>query len=369
MRLKGFAAFLIGAVCSASAQFQILDAHTTASLRGIDAVSEQIAWASGTNGTVLLTTDGGATWKHCAVPRGAEKLDLRGVQGFDARTAVAMASGPGAASALFRTTDGCATWTEVFPNPDEKGFFDAIRRVTGRQMYVLGDPVDGNFAMFYSPDQGAKWYIADDPGRTAVKGDGAFAAGNAALTSVANVVLFGTAANPPNSPKVYCLAPNCAAGETGTDGQCPIQWLASPVPMASGSSSAGVFALAGRGSLSQTGVLKMTFVAAGGDYSKPAEAAGTAAYSTDGGVHWQASATPPAGYRSAVAYSRNESRFLAVGPTGTDVSSDDGKTWRAIKPAAGDSADADQGWNALSLPFAVGANGKIGRLREGVLTK
>src|ERR1019366_8503094 len=87
---------------AASAQFEILDGKTTASLRGIDAVSPQVAWASGSSGTVLLTTDGGANWKHCAVPPGGEKLDFRGVQGFDAETAVAMSIGKGSLSAIFK---------------------------------------------------------------------------------------------------------------------------------------------------------------------------------------------------------------------------------------------------------------------------
>ena len=51
---------------------------TTASLRGIHAVGAGVAWASGTNGTVLRTEDGGYMWQTCAMPPGAEKLDFRG---------------------------------------------------------------------------------------------------------------------------------------------------------------------------------------------------------------------------------------------------------------------------------------------------
>ena len=36
------------------------DSGTTAGLRGIDSVDGTVAWASGTEGTVLRTTDGGA---------------------------------------------------------------------------------------------------------------------------------------------------------------------------------------------------------------------------------------------------------------------------------------------------------------------
>ena len=40
----------------------------TGRLRGVSAVSSRTAWASGANGTVLRTTDGGLTWQARPVP-------------------------------------------------------------------------------------------------------------------------------------------------------------------------------------------------------------------------------------------------------------------------------------------------------------
>jgi hypothetical protein len=71
------------------------------------------------------------------------------------------------------------------------------------------------------------------------------------------------------------------------------------------------------------------------------------------GLHWQSAARPPAGYRSAVAWNSSDGSWLAVGPDGSDTSHDDGKTWRQL---------GHENWNALSLPFAVGPDGRIGRL-------
>lgn len=68
---------------------------TTAGLRGIHAVGGGVAWASGTNGTVLRTEDGGYEWQSCAMPPGAEKLDFRGVWAWDDNTAMVMSSGTG----------------------------------------------------------------------------------------------------------------------------------------------------------------------------------------------------------------------------------------------------------------------------------
>src|SRR5580704_386958 len=112
---------------SSRAQFDIEDSHTTASLRGIHNVGGGVAWASGTNGTVLRTEDGGYLWQTCNIPPGAEKLDFRGVQAFDENTAIVMSSGPGDQSRLYKTTDGCQTWNLLFTNPDKEGFWDVLQ--------------------------------------------------------------------------------------------------------------------------------------------------------------------------------------------------------------------------------------------------
>ena len=104
------------------------DSNTIADLRGIHSVGNGIAWASGTEGTVLRTTDEGATWQRCATPPDAENLDFRGIQAFDQKTAIVMSSGKGGLSRLYKTTDGCQTWKLVLMNPDMPGgFFDAVQ--------------------------------------------------------------------------------------------------------------------------------------------------------------------------------------------------------------------------------------------------
>ena len=62
------------------AQFTLQNSNTTADLRGIHNAGGGVAWASGTNGTVLRTEDGGYVWQSCSMPPGAEKLDFRGIQ-------------------------------------------------------------------------------------------------------------------------------------------------------------------------------------------------------------------------------------------------------------------------------------------------
>jgi hypothetical protein len=111
----------------------------------------------------------------------------------------------------------------------------------------------------------------------------------------------------------------------------------------------------------------------GGDYRKPDATEGTAwfwgRYNPKLKTNWQPAQTPPNGYRSAVAYEPTTKTWITVGPNGTDISTDDGRNWRALKPNLKDSEapDADKNWNALSLPFVVGPHGRIGKLRTNDL--
>ena len=146
------------------AQWDIQDSHTTASLRGIANVGGGVAWASGTEGTVLRTEDGGYLWQGCAIPPGAEKLDFRGIQAFDENTAIVMSSGKGDLSRLYKTTDGCRTWKLLFTNPDKEGFWDAIQFADANQFpadrdfgMLVGDPVEGKLTTFVTFDKGESW--------------------------------------------------------------------------------------------------------------------------------------------------------------------------------------------------------------------
>ena len=76
---------------TAGAQWVTQASGTTAELRGVSAVSARVAWASGSRGTVLRTTDGGASW-HAAPMPGADSLDFRDVEAFDSLRAVVLSA-------------------------------------------------------------------------------------------------------------------------------------------------------------------------------------------------------------------------------------------------------------------------------------
>src|ERR1700744_6063432 len=117
MRLFSFLILFVVLSNSALAQWETEASNTTANLRGINTVGGGVAWASGAQGTILRTTNGGKTWKHCSIPPKAENLDFAGIQAFDENTAIIMSTGLGDQSRIYKTNDGCLTWVLLFTNP------------------------------------------------------------------------------------------------------------------------------------------------------------------------------------------------------------------------------------------------------------
>jgi len=369
------------------AQWQLQDSRTTADLRGIDNVGKGVAWASGSNGTILRTEDAGLTWQLCAKPPGGEHLDFRAIQAFDNNTAIIMSIGKGDQSRLYKTTDGCQTWELLFTNPDRDGFWDALKAhialpdetqscasntpvITGA---ILGDPVVHNSNPL-DRNTHPSFYLATftlnsscspyklNPSATQIfsgPGEGAFAASNSVLYQL--------------GPSVFWIATDRGVIQYMPGIVCPIG-----VPLQRGKPSQGMFSFAIRpDSIEQPKpikfghnfhCLKADVVAVGGDYLEPSNSEKTAAF-TAGSNKFRLAQTPPHGFRSAVAYDVKSNTWITVGPNGTDISTDDGHNWRALhpNPALNEPPDADQHWNALSLPFVVGPHGRIGTLRPEAL--
>ena len=348
----------------AHAQWDIEDSHTTADLRGIDNVGAGVAWASGTNGTVLRTEDGGYLWQACTIPPGAEHLDFRGVQAFDANTAIVMSSGKGDLSRLYETTDGCQTWKLVFTNPDKDGFWDAVAWDTDVQtIYILGDPVNNAFRLFTQSLATGEFTSkppAEDPPQAngdplrAAPGEAAFAASNSVFVEISRDGSLGfvTGGRRPEMVEYFAFVP---AEHTHFS-----FWSRVALPFAPGESS-GAFSVARSSDVRDNRFFPIVVI--GGDYKHPDSASQTAAWSMDG-LAFQAAETPPHGFRSAVAYDADTKTWITVGPNGTDISTDDGRNWRALHPdpTLHKTPDADRNWNALSLPYVVGPHGRIGKL-------
>src|ERR1044071_6211296 len=142
-----FTSVLFFALISAvSAQWIKQNVNTTASFRGLSVVSEKIVWASGTGGTVIRTIDGGKTWKINTVS-GAEKLDFRDIEAFDANTAYILSIGNGESSRIYKTVDGGKSWKLQFKNTNEKAFLDALAFWDKTNGMAMSDPVDGKYLL------------------------------------------------------------------------------------------------------------------------------------------------------------------------------------------------------------------------------
>ena len=127
----------------------------TQRLRGVSAVSEQVAWASGAGSTVLRTEDGGVTWQKLNVTN--EALDFRDIDAVDAQTAYVMSIGNGPTSRIYKTTDGGKTWNLQFKNDDPKAFLDAMSFWDANHGIAFGDSVDLQFYVLTTADGGHTW--------------------------------------------------------------------------------------------------------------------------------------------------------------------------------------------------------------------
>jgi photosystem II stability/assembly factor-like uncharacterized protein len=309
------------------------------------------------------------------MPPGAEGLDFRGVQAVDDTTAIIMSSGKGSLSRLYKTEDGCQTWTLVFTNSDPPGFWDAAAWDTkgdNNNIYILGDPVHGFFRLISHIGQEGEFSTKlpeDDTSLMKGKqissalGESAFAASNSLflLNSRDGSIAFITGGS--RSEFIQYVPHITGRGGMYSD------WYRAPLPFGHGSSSGAFSVAACPWRIGPDQRPHQPIVIVGGDYLRPNVATATAAISDDLGLHFQLSETPPNGYRSAVACDAATKTWITVGPNGTDVSTDDGRNWRALRPdpALHEAADADRHWNALSLPFVVGPHGRIGKLRAGAL--
>ena len=354
------------------------DSGSTASFRGIDSVDGTVAWASGTEGTVLRTTDAGQHWTKCAIPdanKDGATLDFRGIQAFNADTAIVMSSGKGKLSRLYKTTNGCKTWKLIFANPDKDGFWDAVyfggrhEKVPDGKIpwwtsgWLLGDPVHGKFSVFSTGDFGISWFKQKNKGLAAdPASQGAFAASNSSLATGSLGPIFGSggkggAFTYSVTESVICL--HCSTDEDEVANQND-KWAFEPVPIGNHTESSGIFSIAARSKPRLPIVNDNVLVAVGGDYSRPNDPSNTAAVKLAQDQPWQAPTTPPHGYRSTVQWSESEKIWITAGTNGSDLSRDDGKTWQPL----------DNGnWNALSLPFIVGPKGRIARLNPAALPK
>jgi photosystem II stability/assembly factor-like uncharacterized protein len=316
---------------------------TTAHFRGLSAVSATTAWVSGytpANGVVLRTTNRGATWED-VTPPGAAGLQFRDIEAFDADRAVVMSIGNNPADfRIYVTADGGQTWTLTFVNQEPTAFYDCMTFFDSRRGLALSDPPDGvHFRVIATDDGGLTWHVTGTEMPEALPGEFAFAASGQCITSDhGRRAWFGTGGGA--EARVF----------RSDDGGA--SWTVASTPIASGP-TAGIFALAFRGQ--QHGL------AVGGDFLLPTASPDNFARSDDGGASWRLLPGAPAEYRSGVTWV-NGNTAIAVGPSGSDVSTDRGTTWQRFDDGSLDTVDC-------ARPTACWASGENGRVAYLVRTR
>jgi photosystem II stability/assembly factor-like uncharacterized protein len=322
-----------------SPHWTLQNSGVTARLRGVSAVSDRVAWASGSGSTVLRTTDGGATWQKLAVT--PDQLDFRDIDAVDARTAYVLSIGNGPASRIYKTTDAGATWTLQFKNDDPKAFYDAMSFWDADHGIVIGDSIDGQFCIMTTENGGRIWQrVPASVLPPALENEGAFAA------SGTNIAVFG---------KSHAWIGTGAAAKarvlrTSDRGRT---WKISETPLIAGP-SAGIFSVDFRDA--QHGVV------VGGDYKKEVEATNNLAMTSDGGATWTLM-QGLSGFRSAVAYVPSTAALVVVGPSGANYSNDDGHRWMQLEGPGFDTLGFARGLvNGRVVGWAAGARGSLGVL-------
>lgn len=313
--------FLLGVLLTAAAVSQtgprVQLSNTKEDLRGVSAVSRQVAWASGTHGTYLRTTDGGRTWTAAQVPDAAT-LDFRGVVAFSTEEAFLMSAGPGEQSRIYHTSDGGKSWQLEYTEKNPKGFLDSIAFWDDKHGVAVGDPVaDESGKLKFEvlmTDDGQNWSAI--PGSRlpeAMEGEGAFAASNTCVAVI-----------PSASDSNIWFATGGKAARVFHSGDRGKSWEAVETPIIRGKDSTGMFSIAFRDA--------MNGVIAGGDYKRPNDDGPNLAFTEDGGKTWKLSAVHPLAYFSAAAYDRRAEQAIAAEAAKEAADEKNGKKPPRVRP-------------------------------------
>ena len=311
-----------------------LDSKSTASMRGVSVVDARTAWASGTGGTVLRTSNGGATWEQVSVP-GADSLDFRDIEAFDGYRAYVLSAGED--GRIYRTLDAGRTWTLQFRNTTKGAFFDCMDFWDAQSGIAMSDPVDGRFLLIRTVD-GETWdEVPRDARPVPNQGEAAFAASGTCLVTAGSTHAFLATGGAAGNARVFVTANR---GDS---------WTAASTPVAAGVPAAGIFSLVFKDA--------KTGFAVGGNYEKPEEGS-VVAQTKNGGQSWQEAGRTE--YVSGAAMVPGANALVVVGTKGTRVSTNYGVTWVKIDTLE---------YNAVQFArdgtgYAVGPRGRIARISK-----
>lgn len=297
----------------------VQNSGTTATLYSVSTVDANVAWATGTSGTVIKTTNGGATWTTVTSPRA---VDAHVICGISATKALVATNGATDAK-IHLTTNGGSTWTDVYTVPG--GFINVIIMFDDMNGFAEGDPVGGNWTLLKTTDGGFTWTSA----ATVPQSGGEYGWNNSGW-NVGNNVWFGT-----NNSRVY----------KSTDGGAT--WTFAPTTVVNSYSIA--FGTAQKGIVGS--------------------ATGTANRSSDGGNSWASISTPATGNILGMTTVGGDEFWFTAG-TSVYYTSNHGTNWSTgfTATAALYHLNFKSLGGSNAVGYAVGANGYVVKYFRGPVT-
>ena len=291
-------------------ELRMLEEGRKISIRGLSVVNEKVVWASGSNGMVAKTVDGGLHFDWIQVP-GYEKRDFRDVAAFDGGTAIIMAIDTPAV--LLKTRDGGKTWSMVLEDKRPGMFLDAMSFI-GKSGLVVGDPIMGRAYLAKTSNAGDSWQVLEGPELT--DGEAFFA------SSGSNVGFVKTTAA--SFARHDLLEWEAAIVSGGMQSRFFIKNTSFLLPLRSGRNSSGANGIAVHPD-GQSGIIF------GGDFATPKEKDSSMLLFSfkEDRLIFNPPVVSPAGYKSHVVYLNGQDLF-ACGTSGIDFSEDGGNTWRHI---------------------------------------
>ncbi len=185
---------------------------------------------SGTRGTVCKSIDGGVTF-DCKIIPGYDSTDFRSIYAFDKFTAII--GNTGSPAKILMTTDGGQTWKETFSNEHVAAFIDGIDFWNSRDGILYGDPIDGALLLAVTHDGGLTWIeMPEEKSPQLVPGEASFAASGTAIRCIdENKVVIASGG------KISRMFISDDQGST---------WKWVPTPVLQGNESTGIFSIAFR---------------------------------------------------------------------------------------------------------------------------
>jgi len=313
-------------------EFEFMELNTpgASSLRAICAVDENTVWVSGSQGQVLLSLNGGESWKPIGVAD-CEGTEFRSLHAWDALRALVFDVSP--EGRAFLTTDGGLNWEEVYKSPVVGAFFNSLKFANENQGIAISDPIDDRILILKTEDGGKSWTRLENT-PACVNGEINFAASNTCIEYL-------------STGEVYIVTGGSRSRILSSMDHGK-NWKFTETPAIRGE-SAGLFSV--------NFLNTKNGVAVGGDFNDPAREGVRAIYTEDGGIHWAQADSMPAGYRSCVVSIKDELLFT-IGKTGCDYSPDQGRNWTYIDSTGYYAASAVPGKNIL---FLCGSEGRVAK--------